>query len=82
MSRDTFEWFSEDARMVEEEAEDRIAAQKAFLAREEALTELDGYFMGMSVEAVETALQGMRDYARAVQAERSIVMGWERFTDG
>lgn len=78
MTNEAFDWFEVDAQLVEQDAERISEENKAFLAREEALTELDQYFMGMSVEDVETALNGLREYEKAVQAEREIEMGWHR----
>ena len=73
--------WTDDARLVEEDAIRLVIESRTLLAAEEALTELDAYFMGMSIEEVEVALAGIHEYERAVRAERSIVMGWERLVE-
>lgn len=74
-----FRWFDEDARMIQEEADDLIGQQKAYLASEEALSEWDAYIQGLSVEDAETALEGLREYAKAVIQDQDIDMGWHKY---
>lgn len=73
-----FEFFDEDARLVQEEAEQATEEQKAFLAAEEALTEFDAYIHSLSIEDAETALNGLREYAEHFRDDIDIKQGWGR----
>lgn len=81
MSKEVFDYFEEDARLVQEEAQRQIDEQKAFIAAQDALTELDEYLSTMSLKEQETALEGLKEYAKAVLHENDIEHGWHRLID-
>lgn len=81
MSKEQFDFFEEDAKLVVEEAEDLAVAQRAFLDVDDALLEWDAYIQGLSVEEAQTALEGLREYADAFVREREIEQGWHRGLD-
>lgn len=70
-------WSAEAERLVTESTQ-LTDDQKRFLAAQEALDELNTFFMGMTVDEVETALEGLREYSQAVLQEREILQGWAR----
>lgn len=72
---DRWKFWDEDARLVQEEAEQVTEEQKAFLAAEEALTEFDAYMHSLSIEDAETALNGLREYADHFRDDIDIVQG-------
>lgn len=71
-----FDRWSADAEMVAQEAERQITAHKAFLDAEAALTEFDEYLHTLSLEDHQTALEGLKEYGKAVVREREIEAGW------
>lgn len=78
MSKEQFDFFEEDAKLVVEEAEDLAVAQRAFLDVDDALLEWDAYIQGLSIEDAQTALDGLREYADTFVREREIEQGWHR----
>lgn len=78
---ETFDWREEDARLVEQEDEEIIEAERQSRAAEDALEAWDEYVHGLSVEDAEAALKGLREYAKAVLHENEIEHGWHRFID-
>lgn len=53
----------DDADMVAQEADEATQEAKRTLAAEDSLTELDAYLHGLSPEAHQTAIEGLRWYA-------------------
>lgn len=78
MKAQTYEWFNEDAKLVQQDSERQIAQQKAFLAAQEALTEFDEYLAGLTIDEAQAALDGLKEYEAAICAERDIETGWHR----
>jgi hypothetical protein len=64
MSREDFDWFSEDARMVEEEADQLINSQKRFLWAEECLAEWDEHTHTFTIAELDMARDGMEWYLK------------------
>jgi hypothetical protein len=79
LSQQEFDRWSAEAEKLVEESEALTQEQKDFLAVQEALQELNDHFMSMTVEDVEIALEGLREYAVAVLKERDITEGWVRY---
>lgn len=78
LGQQEFDRWSAEAERLVGESETLTQEQKDFLAVEEALDELNAHFMGMTVEEVEIAVEGLREYAQAIQSERDITQGWAR----
>lgn len=76
MSKEIFDYFEVDALAVIQESERVIASQKQSQAAEASLTDLDEYLSTLPIEAHEAALNGIKEYAEAVQREREIELGW------
>jgi len=76
--KEQFDFFDEDARLVQEEADELIIAQRAFLDVDDALLEWDAYIQGLSIEDAQAALDGLKEYAVEVLREREIELGWHR----
>ncbi len=79
LGQQEFDRWSAEAERLVVESETLTQEQKDFLAVEEALDELNAHFMGMTVEEVEIAVEGLREYAQAVSQERDITEGWVRY---
>ena len=78
LGQSEFEMWLDRAEEVVTESTQLTDDQKRFLAAQEALDELNTFFMGMTVEEVETALEGLREYSQAVLRDREILQGWAR----
>lgn len=78
LGQSEFEMWLDRAEEVVTESTQLTDDQKRFLAAQEALDELNTFFMGMTVEEVETALEGLREYSQAVLQDREILQGWAR----
>lgn len=81
MAREVFDWFEEDAKLVQEEAERQIAEQKRFLAAEDCLIEWDIYLHGLTEEEHKMAIRGLQEHAEAYLHERNIEAGWHKVID-
>lgn len=72
----TFNWFDEDAKLVEQESQDLIDQQKQFMAVEASLEEWDEYVLGLTFEEATEALNGLKQYLSEVQPELFTELGW------
>lgn len=77
-NRSKWERWNEDARLVAEEAEELVVAQRAFLDVDDALLEWDAYIHSLPIEEAQAALDGLKEYAEDVLREREIEQGWHR----